>query len=79
MCHLFYYYQEKWDLALADYTQAIKLNPNLAEAYFMRGAVYGQLGDINKAREYLQRAAQLFLAQGRTADYQRTIRLLNSL
>jgi tetratricopeptide (TPR) repeat protein len=70
---------QKWDLALADYTQAIAINPNYAEAYGNRGIVYLNLGDINKARENFQRAAQLFLTQGRTADYERAITLLNSL
>jgi Flp pilus assembly protein TadD len=36
---------------LADYTQAIKLNPNHALAYGNRGIIYRQLGDINKAKE----------------------------
>ncbi|MDH6083955.1 tetratricopeptide repeat protein, partial [Umezakia ovalisporum] len=52
--------QEEWDLAVADYTQAIKLNPNDAGAYHNRGVVYGKLGDINKAREDFQRAKQLY-------------------
>ncbi len=64
---------------MTDYTQAIAINPNLAEAYTNRGIVYYNLGDINKARENFQRAAELFLTQGRTADYERAIRLLNSL
>ncbi|MDH6104617.1 tetratricopeptide repeat protein [Anabaenopsis tanganyikae CS-531] len=79
---LIYEYQEKWDLALADYNKAIGIigiNPNYAHAYGGRGVVYRNLGDINKAREDLQRAAQLYLTQGNTAAYQRTIRLLNSL
>ena len=74
-----YYNQQKWDLALADYTQAIAINPNFALAYNNRGVVYLNLGDINKARENFQRAAELFLTQGRTADYEDAIRLLNSL
>ena len=71
--------QQKWDLALADFNQAIKLNPNYALAYFMRGNIYRDLGDINKARENLQRAAQLYHNQGDTADYELAIRTLNSL
>ena len=50
-----------------------------ALAYYNRGLVYLNLGDINKARENFQRAAQLFLSQGNTANYERAIRLLNSL
>ena len=64
---------------MADYTQAIKLNPNHAIAYGNRGIIYRQLGDINKAKEDLQRAAQLFRNQGNTAAYQDVIEILNSL
>jgi tetratricopeptide (TPR) repeat protein len=71
--------QQKWDLAVGDYTQAIRLNPNYAEAYNLRGFVYYKLGDINKARQDFQRAAQLYRTQGRTADYERVITLLNLL
>ena len=74
-----YLNQQKWDLALADFNQAIAINPNLAEAYMGRGGVYVNLGDIKKARENFQRSAELFLTQGNTAGYELAIRLLNSL
>ena len=74
---------EKWDLALADYTKIIEIMPDIASVYKRRGKVYRQLGDINKAREDLQRAAQLYLTRGNTAydqqAYQEAIELLNSL
>ncbi|MDH6098192.1 tetratricopeptide repeat protein, partial [Anabaenopsis sp. FSS-46] len=45
-----------WDLVVADYTEAIKLNPNLALAYYNRGIVYRKqqkwdlaVADYNKA------------------------------
>ncbi|MBE9234116.1 tetratricopeptide repeat protein [Cuspidothrix issatschenkoi LEGE 03284] len=65
--------------AIDDYTQAIKFNPNLAEAYGNRAYVYYQLGDKQKAREDLQRAAKLFMAQGKTADYEKAMDLLKGL
>ncbi|MDB9545935.1 tetratricopeptide repeat-containing serine protease family protein [Dolichospermum circinale] len=65
--------------AIDDYTQAIKINPNYAEAYGNRAYVYYQLGDKQKAREDLQRAAQLFMAQGKTADYEKAMALLKGL
>ena len=64
---------------MADYTQAIKLNPNLADAYRNRRFVYFRIGDVNKVREDIQRAAQLFRNQSNTAGYEQAIRLLNSL
>jgi tetratricopeptide (TPR) repeat protein len=35
-----YYNQEKWDLALAEYSKAIVIDPNHADAYNNRGNVY---------------------------------------
>ena len=37
------------DLALADCTRAIELNPQLVGAYFRRGLIYGERGDIDLA------------------------------
>ncbi len=74
-----YYNQKKWDLALAEYNKAIRLNSNLALAYSGRGMVYFELGDINKAKENFQIAAQLFLNQGNTTEYEQLIRILNLL
>ncbi|MDB9540271.1 tetratricopeptide repeat protein [Anabaenopsis tanganyikae CS-531] len=74
-----YHDQQKWDLAVADYNKAIAVDPNLAQAYYNRGNIYLKLGNINKAREDLQRAAQLYLTQGNTAYYEDAIEILNSL
>jgi tetratricopeptide (TPR) repeat protein len=65
--------------AIADYNLAIKFNPNYAQAYYNRAYVYYQLGDKQKAREDLQRAAQLFKAQGNTALYEQIMGLLKEL
>ena len=35
--------------AIADYNQAILLNPNYAEAYYNRGVAYDDLGEYQKA------------------------------
>ena len=45
----------------------------------LRGIVYYELGDKQKAREDLQRAAQLFMAQGNTAAYEKAMALLKGL
>jgi tetratricopeptide (TPR) repeat protein/S1-C subfamily serine protease len=65
--------------AIDDFNQAIKFNPNLAQAYGNRAYVYYQLGDKQKVREDLQRAAQLFKAQGNTALYEKAMALLKGL
>ncbi|MBE9056212.1 serine protease [Sphaerospermopsis sp. LEGE 08334] len=53
---ILYRQQKKWELALADYNQAIKINPDYANAYFNRGNLYDEqkkwelaLADYNQA------------------------------
>ena len=43
------YNQSNYDEAIADYNQAINLDPNYAKAYNNRGAVYYKLDDFEKA------------------------------
>ena len=38
-----------WNGAITDYSEAIRLNPNHAIAYYNRGLAYGQLGEYQKA------------------------------
>jgi tetratricopeptide (TPR) repeat protein len=44
---------------MADLNQAIRLNPNFAEAYFLRGSAYGSRGDYARASADLEKALQL--------------------
>jgi tetratricopeptide (TPR) repeat protein len=44
-----YYTKRDYDRAIADYTQAIRLDPNLALAYLSRGAAYGNKGGYDRA------------------------------
>jgi tetratricopeptide (TPR) repeat protein len=37
------------DRAIADYDQAIQLNPNCVDAYFNRGSAYREKGDLDRA------------------------------
>jgi tetratricopeptide (TPR) repeat protein len=44
------FYQTKdYDKAISDFTEAIKLDPNYAIAYFDRGMVYDETKDYDKA------------------------------
>jgi len=43
------------DKAIADFTEAIRLNPKDAEAHFNRGLAYGKKGDHNQAITTIQR------------------------
>jgi len=46
-----YYGERDYDKAIDAYTQAIRLNPNIAEAYFCRGNAYYYKNEIVKAAE----------------------------
>jgi tetratricopeptide (TPR) repeat protein len=45
--------------AIADFAQAIRLNPGYAEAHFRLGSIYWVKGDYNRAASYLTRAVKL--------------------
>ena len=51
--------KKAWDNAIADYDQAIRLDPSDAMAYANRGAAWKEKGDLGKA----------------TADYDQAIRV----
>jgi tetratricopeptide (TPR) repeat protein len=48
-CGIAYYNKGDYDRAIANFTQAITLNPNDAEAYNSRGTAHGAKGDHDKA------------------------------
>jgi tetratricopeptide (TPR) repeat protein len=48
-----------YNKAIADYTQAIRLEPNIAIFYNQRGIVYYSTGDYNKAIADIETAIQL--------------------
>ncbi len=41
--------------SLKHYQRALEINPKLAQAYMYRGVLYGQMGDMKRAREDLER------------------------
>jgi tetratricopeptide (TPR) repeat protein len=71
--------QGKPELAIADYNQAIALNPNHAEAYGNLGLLYEKIGNTKAARSNSQKAQELFTAQGRTADAEQAANFLQQL
>jgi tetratricopeptide (TPR) repeat protein len=50
--------------ALADSTQAISLQPDLAATYYNRALIYYDLKDYQKALTDIEKATQLFCQQG---------------
>ncbi|PLZ90022.1 hypothetical protein CEN44_11785 [Fischerella muscicola CCMEE 5323] len=65
--------------AIADYNSAIKINPNFAQVYYNRGLARIVTGDKQGGIADLQKTAQLFQQQGRTADYQKALKLIQEL
>ena len=47
------------DLAIEDYTKAIELKPDYAEAYYYRGGSWLRLGEWEKARSDIQTARKM--------------------
>jgi tetratricopeptide (TPR) repeat protein len=60
----------KYKEAIEDFTQALCINPNYAVAYKFRGLAYSRLGENLAAVADFQKAADLYLKQGHTKDYQ---------
>ncbi|MDF0556591.1 tetratricopeptide repeat protein [Kamptonema sp. UHCC 0994] len=55
--------------AIEDFAQSIRLNPNNATAYYSRAIIRRELKDSSGANEDFQKAATLFLEQGRADAY----------
>ncbi|MEG4866443.1 MULTISPECIES: tetratricopeptide repeat protein [unclassified Microcoleus] len=62
--------QKNYPLAVEDFAQSLRLNPNNATAFYSRGLVRRQLKDRAGAIEDFQKAATLFLEQGRADGFQ---------
>ncbi|MEH2376262.1 tetratricopeptide repeat protein [Nostoc sp.] len=50
--------------AIGEYTRAIELDPNYAEAYFYRGNTLALEGQPQKGIEDFQKAAAIFTSRG---------------
>jgi len=44
-----FYERDDWDTAILEFTEAIRVDPNYAEAYFRRGDTYDERGDYDRA------------------------------
>jgi len=66
--------------AIADFSQAISLNPQAAAAYRNRGLTHlRRVGEEQQALADLRQAAALYQAQGKTEAYQQTLEQLQQL
>ena len=54
---------------IADYDQALRLNPDYAHAYYNRGIAKSGLGDKQGAISDYKKVAKLFQQQGNTKNY----------
>ncbi|NJM74099.1 MAG: tetratricopeptide repeat protein [Scytonema sp. RU_4_4] len=72
-------YQLLLTTPLEDYKQAIEVNPGFADAYNNRAILRAAQGDRTGAIEDLQKAAQLLMDGGKTAQYQQVMENLRRL
>ena len=65
-----YVFKDDYDRAIADYTEAIRLDPNSVAAYFGRAGAYSDRGDVDRAMADYSAAQRLALKYGsdRTAS-----------
>ncbi len=53
-----YYFVKQYENAFAKINQALKLNVNLAKAYYLKGNIYKEIGDTGKAISSLETAIE---------------------
>lgn len=70
---------KNYALAVEDFAQSLRLNPNNATAFYSRGLVRRQLKDRTGAIEDFQKAATLFLEQGRADGFQNAQLQINEM
>ena len=69
---------KNYPLAVEDFAHSLRLNPNNASAFYSRGLVRRQLKDRAGAIEDFQKAATLFLEQGRADGFQNAQAQINA-
>jgi tetratricopeptide (TPR) repeat protein len=68
-----------FEVAIADYSEAIRLNPRNAKAYYNRGVLRSKVGVRQEAVDDLRIATKLFFDQGDLTTYQEVRRLQQQL
>ena len=53
-----FYFVKQYEYAFAKINQALKINPNLAKAYYLKGNIYKETGDTAKAISSLETAIE---------------------
>ena len=54
-----YAVRHNWDKAVADFTEAVRIDPEFSGAYHYRALVYKEMGENQKAKADLKRATEL--------------------
>lgn len=68
-----------YNQAVKDFSQAIILNSNNAKAYYNRGIILYELQELTAAIADFSKSANLFLKQGKTKDYQNSLKMIKQL
>ena len=74
-----HYEREEFEQAIADYNQAIQLNPKYAAAYNNRGLTYKAKRNIEKAISDFEKAADLYKQQADQQSYKDSLDQLKKL
>jgi serine/threonine protein kinase/Tfp pilus assembly protein PilF len=70
---------QDFDGALSDINVALELKPDAPEDYLKRGLVQMALGNSDSARTDMQKAADLYVKEGRTDSHQNVLNLMKEL
>lgn len=73
-----------YDCAIADYTQAIELDPDNSDAYYRRSKVWLHLGETEKAKADMKTASEIGINSSTALDetlrdYKRAWKVLSNL
>jgi len=74
-----YFDQEKWDEAIAEFQEAIRLDPEFGDAYWGLGYGYANKGEFQKAIEALEKYLQLVPDASDRAQVESDIQLMRDI